>query len=312
MVESLRRAGQQVEQTVLRQQSNRELKAFGQEAQSLNPQSPNYQASMLGLMGKYPMAANSKAGQNIMSALGSMNRNYLGEQNAQADFNRNVALENLRSRNRITEYGKRPNTAGNIRYAQGIGLYDPVTGEVVEASPEKTYNLPEGSRLVGADGKVLAEAAPRTTATPYRFGGGVVGNAATGEFSALPQTQAQLRQAGNAEAKFRLDAVSRELNGLIQERKATQDLARAADIDRAIDQKRLQLREIEAMAMDFVPTNRGSVLGGINPMPLNVADPLNQPVPADALQPPSVLPAPAELPPPAPKKSTKSWKTLYP
>lgn len=246
IVADLRRTGQEIAANVQRIQTNKQFKAFGQEAATLDPNTPGYIPSLVGLASKYPLAAQSEGGQRMLQSAILAHSPYVKEQASQLDYNRESALEGLRHRNRMRELAERPGSAPvqKDRFGRWVNTR---TGEVVQDPIENPIPLREGQGLFSPAGATVVPPLARTTATPFRLGNGFTMDSTTGETTQLPLNEAQKqaveqRNAALAvrEAQLGADALRSEINGLVEEyRNAPED--RKLDIQRRIDNRRSQL-----------------------------------------------------------------------
>jgi len=341
IVAGIRRTGQEIRTNLRQIQTNKQLNAFGQEAATLDPAAPNFATSLMGLAGKYPLAAGSEAGQTMVGLLASANKNAMGLEMDARNFNQQAARDLRLHKYQMEENKSKPSSlTGQYRRVPGLGIVDVLSGETIAAEPGKTKTLNEGQSLVDENGNVIVAPRDRTTATPYRFGGGVVGNAATGEFEPLPLTPFQegtLMQRGDAAALNQSKAAIMGLQGdiarlvqedgiLSQEAAKTEDTqrkiaiqARREDIARRVDRNRSELDTLMRVTAD-IPLQGPSagannplaprVLGGLNPPPIAV-DPMVSGAPVPQIGGGSVLP-PAGAIPSTRKNSGPSWQKYLP
>jgi hypothetical protein len=281
IVAGIRRTGQEIRKNLQTVQVNKQVNAFGQEAATLDPRSPNYSTALAGLQGKYPLAAGSDAGKLMSEVLTLENRNSLLLNRDRIQHGYDLEMERERAK-RTGADGSGGSLSGRFRRIPGLGLVDVLTKEVVAAEPGKTRTLNEGQALVDEQGNVLAEPRARTTATPYRFGGGVVGNAATGEFEPLPMTPFQegtLGQRAQVEDRTRAVATIRALDDdiarSVQEMEKTQDEGRILDLKNRIDRARSE-KDTLLNVFGGVPI-QGPSAGANNPMAPRVLGGMNPP-----------------------------------
>lgn len=265
IVQSLRRTGENIERTVLQNMTNRELKGFGQEASTLDPNSPTFVPALLGLAGKYPMAAQSPAGRAIIeTSLIPAQQNFLLTRDA-----RNNAAN-------LAEAQARNNGGLGSRYKQvpGVGLVDTWAEggpSVAVATPEKTRALNEGQSLVDAQGNVIVAPRARTTATPYTASNGMVVDTTTGGFTPLPlnaNQQATLDQKviteGRQKAIGEIKALDDDIARAITETRDTEDEGRLRDLQNRIDNARSR-KDALLNALGGVPI-QGPSQGAIDPL----------------------------------------------
>jgi hypothetical protein len=271
IVASIRQTGQEVAANVEKIQVGKQMKAFGQEISQLDPKSENFIPSMLGMASKYPLVIGSEQGKMAMTMLGQANKNLLERDNDIMDFNRTRALEGYKHRYRMDEIAARPSSRSMLGFAPGIGLYNKETGDIVEEAPEKFTNVPEGTAVLGPDGKVVMEARPRTTATPFTASGGMMVDRTQGTYQPLPLNANQEAQAGSRNQQLALKESQAAINSLqndnaklVAELKTTSDEGRIADIQRRIDRNRSELDLLTRVVADVAP--QGPSAGTTDPL----------------------------------------------
>lgn len=304
---SIRRTGQEVAKNVERIYTNKQVQAFGQEVQGVNPNSPDFVPSLLGIASKYPMAMKDERGQMIISMLGQQHRGYLAEQNAAADFGRAQALEGTRQGNRLAIMGAEEEARGRRLIETSNGMFDPVTRTIISgtepAAKSSVINI-GGSGYDRSTGEWLTP--PPKTMTEYQRQQLADARTWRSQQSQDRQATGAIRSAGmdiqrineNLESLDKDAAVLRrtisQLGDSDPERSAA--IARLRDTEMSQDQLRRQLQQAPAPP---------SMLGGINPAPLDVMttdDPLQAPVEAQG-----VLPTLQQLPAPQTKSRSQSY-----
>lgn len=321
IVQNLRQTGQEIAANVQRVQTNKQVTALGQEMATIDPYSPQFPQQMLAVATKYPMALADQRGQALMGVLGIAHKDYLAQKMDDKNFGQAVALAGLQSQFRMNENAAKPSSStGRFKTISGVGLVDTLAEggpAVVVEMPEKTYNLNEGAKRIDAQGNVIAEGGPRTTATPYSVSGGFVADRTTGQVAPLPLNalqgeQLRLRQQQEAakvqrlQLKDNMDRALREKSMILSKKPdevSPAELDRIPFLNAEIDKSATRMKELEVLEMPVSPALMGAPgLGGLNPIQAAPVAPVPLPEP-------SLLPTPAQLPvPQTPKNSGPNWK----
>lgn len=296
IVAGIRRTGQEIRKNLQTIQTNKQLNAFGQEAATLDPAAPNFATSLMGLAGKYPLAAGSEAGQTMVGLLASANKNAMGLEMDARNFNQQKALSLLGHRYRTQERQAELDAQGPTVQNTGRGLYryDRRSGEggIIPGTEPLERPDPLPPRPINVPGRGLMDPLSRQiipgTEPPSKPPGAEIGE--------KDIIMLQLR---------RLDD---EIDNLTMDLTHEPNPARKEWIKSRLDSKRRERDavEISTPQRPVVP----QVLGGMNP-PAIATDPvdLGGAVPVPQVGGGQVLPPEGAIPPPAPRyKKGKKYR----
>lgn len=293
IVAGIRRTGQEIRKNLQTVQTNKQLNAFGQEAATLDPAAPNFASSLMGLAGKYPLAASSEAGQTMVGLLSAANKNALGLEMDARNFNQQRALNLQNHHYRMNERQADIDARGPTLMNTGGGLYkyDQKTGagEIVEgteplARPDPMPPRPIVIPGVGAFDAVTRQPIPGMQIPPK-----------TG-----PSDQG-ITQAQSIELNLR--KLDNEIDNLTTDLKSEPNPARKKWIEARLDDKRRERDAVE-ISTPQRPVIVPSMLGGINPVPIAV-DPMNSGAPVPQVGGGQVLPPVGAIPEPKYRKGVK-------